>query len=207
MSDAHARITNYTEWLMATVPDLIPRRGEKTLPGHALTLLGSFKNWAGIVAVRKTFTQLGFEVLAPCGEEIIEDHGGFPILDYDQSKTQSIEEASGRPLNSIERAIALERLFTLAIDVSDFVYVVGHQRSRRDDGAYYGITVAGEIGYSWAQAKPVFADRHLSTTLDSQEGYVDWPYHAATIPVLTPYELNTTLTETGRLPETIWSRR
>lgn len=192
-------VDDWTSWLRGQTPELIAvPTGE---PPTNLTILGTFKNWPTIREIRRQFKELGFHTLAPQGYEIVEDRESFPILDADLVKVERIEEMLGHRLTKFQRAVALERLFTLAIEESDFVYVVGQEREDIGDGSYYGVTVAEEIGFARGGRKPLFANTRLSPTLDAREG-VDSPASAfpSTIKVYSPYEIAASVRSQGILP-------
>jgi hypothetical protein len=151
------------------LPELMPVYN-KEFSGRNMTILGSFKGWDKIKEYRKRFQELGYWVLAPQGEDIVDYAGSFEVLDTDVTKVQRLTEHLGRSPTKQEVGTFIETLFLQAIDISDFTYVVGLDR-KLDDGTYIGQQVAGEIGYTAGQLIPVFSDGQISPTLDEREGW------------------------------------
>lgn len=151
-------------------PDLMPVYNDD-FPGRNMTILGSFKGWDKIKAYRTRFRELGYWVLGPQGEEIVEYAGSFEVLDTDMPKIRLMEQRLGRSLTCQEAGTFIETLFLQALDISDFAYVVGIDRNF-SDGTYIGQQVAGEIGYTAGQQIPVFSDGPISPTLDEREGII-----------------------------------
>lgn len=150
-------------------PDIMPTYNTE-FPGRNMTILGSFKGWDTIKEYRQRFRELGYWVLAPQGENVVDYVGSFEVLDTDVPKLQTVEKRMGRQLTKPEMGTCIETLFLQAIDISDFVYVVGLDRDL-DDGTYIGQQVAGEIGYA-AGHMPVFSNGQISPTLDEREGMI-----------------------------------
>lgn len=176
-------------WVSAVAPDLIEQRDESKA-GLNIVLLGTFKNWQRIRETRQRMQSLGFHVIAPSGDEIVDDAAGFPLLDTDLSRLETVKERLGRQLSTWEKGVVVEMLFLGAIERSDVCYVVAQDRSDIDDGGYLGTMVASEIGWAEGCGKLVVGSAELSPTLDERDGYdYHWPYYAASVRTMTPEEL------------------
>lgn len=186
-----AETLNMRQLIDKHVPDLWPQPSPD-YPGRNVTVLGSFKAWQRIKAVRAQFRDLGFHVLGPLGEEITHyagTSGTFEVLDTDAAHIAQMEQQLGRQLNRQEVAVFLEALFIGGIMVSDLCYVVGLDKPDIDDGGYIGTQVAVEIGCATGRDIPVFGEP-ISPSLDEREGMgsMFWAY-AALIETATPEEL------------------